>query len=776
MKNIIKICTFLLVLCTPLMEHTKEVKRHQNSFINTQEQAIRPKTATDDMQDPIEIHFKDADIKNILEWVSKIFHVSFLTDDALNPAGKFPVANKKITFKTHTPLTKKQAWDLFVTFLDLWGLALNISSIPDLYQIKPTKTNEVATISKSPLPSYINTHWSKLPANDMFIRYVYFIQNSTLATIQSVVNTLKSNVSRVQPFKDLDALIITDKSSNIRSLMRIIEALDKQTMPEQMSVLKLENANAEDVAKLYTSLTKSEDPKGIAARLFGSKKVPTKTYFPETTQIFPEPRTNSLIILGDRESIKKIEDFISNNIDKKLKAPYSPLYVYELQYADAQDIVKILEKVTKFGQKSTDPSIKNAAQYGGVRGGDKYFQPMSFQAEPSGNRIIIRAEKEDYFKVREIIKQLDIKQPQIAIEVLIVEVTSIDDRQLGIQIRNKRPGTPFNNFDFQNSGLPGAGGVKSKVQVELNDQNNKGSLVTSLIGLAQKQDAGSLLISIGNAATMGVWGIFKILQANTHTKIISNPFLVATNKYAAQISIGETRRVVTSQVFAGDAPQDAFGDKEANLTVKVTPQINSDGIINLIIDFELTIFKDAENAGDADRLSHTITTNANVANGEVLAFGGLLKTNLNETLCKVPVIGDLPLLGWFFKNKTKNRNKDNILVFISPHIIEPREQGGMSFYSEDKVTEARDMVYNMYSKSERRDPIHRWFFQDHVSEEQCWIDDFTQQESAQPQDYSFNEHESLAFVQHKQNLRKKEKYSLASFMPSKKAKKIGRAA
>ena len=250
--------------------------------------------------------------------------------------------------------------------------------------------------------------------------------------------------------------------------------------------------------------------------------------------------------------------------------------------------------------------------------------------------------------------------------------------------------------------------------------------------------------------------------------------MVATNKYAAQISVGETRRVVTSRVFAGDTPQDARGDKEANLTVKVTPQINSDGIINLVINFELTIFSGTLGEPDeANRLSHTITTNANVANGEVLAFGGLLKTNLDDTLCKVPVIGDIPLLGWFFKNKIKNKVKDNILVFISPHIIEPREQGGMSFYSQDKVSEASDMVYNMYSVPERRDPIHRWFFQDHVSEEQCLIDEFTQQESAQPQASILHEHKSPAFVQHKQSRRKKEKYSLASFMPSKKAKKGG---
>lgn len=699
---------------------------------NVQPYSIRPRTATDDPQDRVEMQFEDADLKNILEWVSRIFQVSFLTDDSLNPVGKFPVANKKITFKTHEPLTKKQAWDLFITFLDLWGLALDLSSVPNIYQVRPTKSDDPATISRAPLSSYINTHWSQLPDNDMFIRYVYFVQNTTLASIQAVVNTLKSNVSRLQPFKDLDALILTDKASNIRSLMRIVEALDQQAMPEQMSVLKLKNVNAEDVAKLYDTLTKTEDPKSIAARLFGSKKVPTKTYFPETMQLIPDSRTNSIIILGDRESIQKVEDFIINHIDTELQIPYSPLYVYELQYADAEDTVKILEQVTKFGQASVDATLKNAAQFGGVRSGDKYFQPMSFQAEPTGNRIIIKAEKEDYLKVREIIRQLDIKQPQIAIEVLVVEVTSSDDRQLGVQIRNKRADTPINNLDFQNSGLPLAGGTRAPVVVD----PTTGSLVTNLVSLARDQSPGSLLISIGTAATNGVWAIFKVLQANSHSKILSNPFLVATNKYTAQISVGETRRVIASQVVSGDNIEPTFEDKEANLTVKVTPQINSDGIINLVINFELTVFPlpagNGENPAEATRLSHTITTNANVANGEVLAFGGLLKTNLTENVTKVPVLGDIPLLGWFFKNKTKSRVKDNILVFISPHIIEPNERGGMGHYSQDKVDEAKHMVCDLYPNVERRDPVHRWFFKDHLCEEKCIIDDFVYQESTYP--------------------------------------------
>ncbi len=678
----------------------------------TEERNIRPVTATDDQNDMVEINFDNTDIQNLLLWVSDIFAVTFLTDDAINP---LPQGGKsvtgKITFKTHSPLTKKQTWDLFLTFLDVFGLSLVQGSMSNFYKVVSTDPNAPRSANRSPLPSFINVSWQELPDNEQKIRYAYYVKNSSLATIQSLVDAFRSPTSSLKSLQDLNAFILIDKSFNIRSIMQLVEELDGSSLPEVMSVLKLKYADAEDVKAFYENLTKTEDTRGLAARLLGTKKLPTSVYFPDNLRLFAERRTNTLIILGTQEGIDKIEKFIINYVDTELKTPYSPLYIYELQYTKAEDIATILTNVTKFAPESP------ASQSGGVRDGDKYLRPMSFQAEPSGNRLLINAEKEDYLKVLEVIKQLDVKQPQVAIEVLIVNVLSNDDRELGIQFRNKNPRNA-DNVNFQTSGLPLLGGVPASPLVN----PTTGSLVANLIQLAQNQSPGAALLTISDMAN-GVWGIFKVLESLVHTDLILNPFLVTTNNYTAQVSMGETRRVLTGQVQS-QLTSNTFGDISANLTVNITPLINNEGNINLTINISIDAFTSATDPTSPTKNTKTIKTIANVGNKQVLALGGLLQTNEVDQTNKVPVLGDVPIFGWLFKNKTKIKSKDNLLVFISPRIVEPKLEGGLDGYSREKAEFSKQTMKEMRCQSEKRDIIHRWFFRDYPNENVEQVDNF----------------------------------------------------
>ena len=259
-----------------------------------------------------------------------------------------------------------------------------------------------------------------------------------------------------------------------------------------------------------------------------AKKLPTAVYFPENTRVFSERRTNTLIILGTKDGIKKVEDFIVNYIDTELKLPYSPLYVYELQYTKAEDMATILNSATKFSPESA------AAQSGGVRDGEKYLRPMFFQAEPSGNRLLINAEKEDYLKVVDVIKKLDVKQPQVAIEVLIVNVINADNCELGVQIRNKDAFTLGSSVNFQTSGFPDATNGGTVVL------NQDGSLMGNLVNLAQSQTPGALLVSIANTAN-SVWAIFGSPYCNHRQP----PMLLQTHFWLLRIIIKHKFQLVS---------------------------------------------------------------------------------------------------------------------------------------------------------------------------------------------------------------------------------------
>jgi len=679
---------------------------HNEARLQKNLNSLMPRDAIHNVNDTIEVNLDKTDILNLLDWIKKIFKINFLTGDAFTPPGPGKIAGNLITYKTQRSMTKRQVWDLFLSFLDLFNVTLvpnqYLDGHPISYTVLPSDQ-----ANQAPLPVFIGINWRDLPDNDTKIRFVYFVENSQLATLNTIAQDFKSKSGIVQPFEDLNALIFSDKSSNIRSIMAILSELDNVSMPEALSVLKLKHANAEDVVSLYENLVAREEQKtGIAARLFGAKKQSTTAYFPEDTKLIAEPRTNALIILGTRASIEKVEDFILNYVDTELQQPYSPLYVYDLQYANSDNIAQILNQVTAFAPNS------KAAIYGGVRDGNKFFRQMQFISEPSGNRLLIRAEKEDYLKVRTIIEQLDVKQPQIAIEVLVVNVNTSKLKSLGSQIRTKTPGfggsLGTRNIDFQNSGITG-GNISGIITTE------QGGLMGDLIQLAQGQNPGTTLLSIGNNVAGGVWALFKMLETYTYSSLVSYPFLTTTNKFTARVSLGETRRVSTGTVQS-NATVNTQADLSANLTVEITPQINSDGIINLEIRIDVDTFTDAI-ATSATRNTKTIKTSANVANKEILAIGGLLQNQNSDATTEVPLLGKIPILGWFFKNKNKAKNKSNLLVFISPQIVLPMAQGGIGNYTVKKADYSKNVLRDMRQPYEQRDPIHRWFFKDRPDED-----------------------------------------------------------
>lgn len=691
----------------------EEPKEEESATADSKDDEIKAELSTD--QDLIEFYFEDADIMNLLTQISELFNnVTFITDDIidpLSPGGKALKGNK-ISFKTHHPLSKKSAWNLFLTFLDLAGFALVPQSEPGFYRVV---TSERA--QKSPVPTFIGTDSQKLPENDQIIRYVYFIQNARVDTIKDIVSAFMKSPNHAIILQEIKALVITDRAYNIRSLMEIVHELDQVSMPQSMSVLKLVSADASDVKALYDSITKTDEQQ--PNKLFAARKQPTALYFPENTRMIAEARTNSLIIFGSADAIKKIEDFIKQYIDIELEKPYSPLHTYQLRYANAVTIADIMNNMTQFGADSA------AGKTGGVRGGDKYLKPMTFTPEPSTNTLIVKGDYEDFLKASEIIKKLDEPQPQVAVEALILTLDFEDQKELGTQIRNRVPessGLLGNNVAIQTSGIRLGGTPKGVVT----NPNGPGSdrLLGNLINLAVNAVAGNTVVSLG-ADVFGVWGIFGILQTIANTQVVSNPFVVATNKTKATVSVGQVRRVVTSTVFAGSNDQTALGDFEAQLKLEVTPQINSDGMIVLKLNvlfenFVSPITDDQETA----KQTRVIDTRTIVADKEVIAIGGLIQNVVMENLTKVPILGDIPILGWLFKNKRKDIVKRNLLILISTRIIEPEVTEVVDAHTQLKLRDYYETVEGFHDPGERRDPVYKRFFDNKYEGSADIVEDF----------------------------------------------------
>ncbi len=672
----------------------------------------------------IEFQFEDADLQNLLTQMSELFDVTFITDDAISPLPKNGKSLKgnKITFKTNKPLTKPQAWDLFLTFLDVIGMAIVPEAEPSVLRIMQT-----ANAQKAPIPTYIGIRPNMLPDTDQLIRYLYFVENSSLDTIKTIVNALRSSASALLELKDHNAFVITDKAINIKSLMTIVTELDQATMPQSMSVLKLKRANAEDVQKLYTSLVSAEET-GITARLFPGRKATTSVYFPDDTHIIAEPRTNALILLGQQDSIKKIEEFILRYVDVELgEEMLSPLRVYPLKYADAQTVAAIMNETVQFGKNTV------AGKTGGVRDGDKYIKSLTFIAEPSTNKLIIKGDEEDYLQAKEILAKLDEPQPQVAIEILILTIDLSSGKELGTQLRSKNGGISTGlfgpNVKFQTSNINNI--IVNPLGVGV--QRLLGNLLTLITEPSTTIGTGNTVVTFGSDSN-GVWGIFNALDTITNAQVVSNPFLVATNKQTATVSVGENRRVVTNQVITGAVPTNSLSDLIAALTVKVTPQINSDGMIVLDLDITINDFTDIVNQSDATMTKKNVTTRTIVADKEVLALGGLIKNTINNTITKTPLLANIPILGWFFKDHSKSQVKENLLILISSQILPPETPQRFTDMTQERIRDYYGTMDEMKDVVARRDPIHRAFFAERPQTTEQLVEDYIFERHTAPED------------------------------------------
>ena len=623
----------------------------QNPFqFITSDESVKKEDEDKDKKN-IYLNFENSDLSSFVNYMAELKSLNLIPDQTLEAA--------KISLTIREPLSINGAWNVFLTVLDTAGFAIVQSG--DVWKVLPKdkKLNQ-------PLPAYINIAADKLPDDDSTIRYVFFLTNIQVADIKTLLESMLSSPNVLVEQPQLNAFVITDKSLNIKAAVRLIQELDQEGLPEEVTVLRLKRANATDVKALLDSLIAKPEVNPIA-RLLGKVTEGTTSYFSPTTRIIPEERTNSLILLGNKKSNEKIIDFITNQIDTDLKGADSPLYIYELQYADATAVMEILKEVTATPESSAGAQ---ASKFGSIRGGVKYFKDMKFKVDKDGNRLIVSSpDKQDWKLLEKTIADLDKPQPQIVIESLIVMINVDDKMELGGAIRNKKEGQFGTNVDFQAAMLG-----NPSLQMDSTGSNPVSLLGNILTQVTASQ--GAALLSFGKQAS--VWGVLKVLKQLTNTSILQQPSVTVANKTQATIEVGEEQRVVQGTVVAGaGASNTGYQTLKAATKLNITPQINPDGLVRL--DVELNIDQFTDSVGD--RTTKEVKTNVTVADGQVLVLGGFVKTSTTETTNKVPILGDIPLLGWFFKSQQRSLLKQYTFVFLAPTIIKPRQSPGSGLCS-----------------------------------------------------------------------------------------------
>lgn len=618
------------------------------------------------------LNFENTDLSSFINYMAELKQINLIPDKTLEGV--------KISLTVRTPLTVTGAWRIFTTVLEMSNFS--IVKVGDLYEIIP-KDQAMA----KPLPAFINVPVETLPESDERIRYVIFLDNIGVKSVESLLTSLLSAEGKHFPYEDSNGFVITDKAYNVRSAVKLLQELDTTGQTETVVVMKLKNVNAVDVRDLLEGLIGKSDQNPLA-KLLGKSADSSGKYFPQGTKIIAEERTNSLILLGLNDVIKKIEDFIINNVDTELKATESPLHIYELQYTDAKQIADILKEVVNNSESKAGESAK---KYGAIRGGVKYFRSMNFGVDKDGNRLIVSStDKEDWELLKKTIKDLDKPQPQVGIETLLISVNATDLRQLGGSVRNKKG--KLGNVNFQSAPFSGA--------LKLENPSSPISLLGNMLGQIVSS-AGSTVLSFGK--NTDIWGVFEAIKQVTNATILSQPFVTAGNKTKAVMDFGEDRQV---EQEAGSG-QTGYVTLSAKTKVEVTPLINLDGIIRMSIDIKNDTFT---GTSGGNKNEQTLKTDVTIADGQVLVLGGFIQTDVQVTKSKTPLLGDIPGLGWLFKNEKKVVTEDYLFILMAPTIIKPRTLPGMGLYTRMKMHQATEQIESGMVSSRTKDPVFNWFF------------------------------------------------------------------
>jgi general secretion pathway protein D len=453
-------------------------------------------------------------------------------------------------------------------------------------------------------------------ATDAIFTKVMYLKSVDAAKIVPIIRPLMSAYGLLSIYAPNNSLIIIDTGSNIARLEDIIAKLDKP-MDDDFEFIKIKNSSAEQIAATIKPLFAKQS--GLLT-------------------ITVDKHNNQLILSGNKDRRLKVRLLISE-LDK-YKVDAGTTAIIYLKYANAKDILPVLQGIN---------------QHNATAKKDAKVIKSNIQANEATNSIIVTGDNETKQTVRNIIAKLDVRRAQVLIEAIIAEVSTSDAKELGIQwIAKGGAGLGITNLNGALPALIGTAGGDSS------------ALANGFQGgvnfMAGKFDENT---------QKGFGVLINALNSTGNTNILSTPSILTLDNHEAEIVVGQEVPFITNTQLSssGTNPFQNYERKDVGLKLKVKPQINDGSSIKLEIAQEISNVMNSSSAADLITSKRTLNTSVMVEDGKMLILGGLIDDTWRDSIAKVPLLGDLPLLGKLFSYKTKSKGKSNLMIFIRPTII-----------------------------------------------------------------------------------------------------------
>lgn len=642
----------------------------------------------------ISVDFEEAPLYDVVKFMACITQRNYLIASNLKQA-------KTVTILSTTPVTVYEAYKAFLAALDINGLTVVPAG-------KFFKIVDSAKSKNEILPIYGSKQ--AVPNEDRPITRVIRLNNIDVKDIEAVLAKFKTPSGDIASYQPGNSLIVTDLGRNVVRMLKFVNELDIPTGREKIWVRPVQNASAADMAQLVTGLfgEKTGGAKGGArpTTAKGAAKAAEDIAGLEgadgpatLSKVIADERTNQLILVATPTAYLKI-DRLLRRIDLPIEGE-GQIHIYYLENASAEDVSSTLTSLTS---GSSGKGAKGAAKGAASGGSANLFEgTVKITAHKPTNSLVIESTLKDYMAVKRVIQQLDVRRKQVYVEAVIMEISSNHSRKLGVS------GSGGMTFNIGGNTVPflfGLGGLGMSA-LDLT-QLTKGGLAMGLQGPLVDVSTGST----GSSSTSGALSIpsygfmIQAIQTNSDVNVLSTPHLLTMDNEEAEIVVGKqipyqassmggmssllssygglTGALGGSSAATSTSALGALGSLssmgglgnsyvqriDVDLTLKITPQISESNHVRLKIQQSIDDVESMDATLGPTTSKRKVTNTVVVRDQQPVVIGGLVRDIEIVGVDKIPVLGDIPLLGILFRRTDKRVEKRNLLMVITPYIIE----------------------------------------------------------------------------------------------------------
>jgi general secretion pathway protein D len=599
-----------------------------------------------DAQQFVSIDFNNVDINVFIKFMSELTGTNFVVDQRVKG---------NVTIISPSKISLKEAYKVFESVLEVHGYT-NVRS------------GEVVKIIPSPdaRSKSIETRLKEEAAapEDRVVTQLIPLTYADPVEIKRLFTPMVSKSSVILAYSPTNTLIVTDVYSNIKRLIKILKEIDITGIGQQISVIPVEYSDATKLVDLLNTVFK-----GTAGKKKGAEE--------RLITMVADERTNTLVVLASEIDTMRIKKLISM-VDKEAPRGKGKINVYYCKNATAEELAKVLQDLPT--QESGAPKGKQPAPI--VTG------EVRISADKATNSLIIMADNEDYRVLESVIQKLDIPRSMVYIEALIMEV----DMQTSLNI-----GVDWSAFGETSIAGRDAviGGGFSEGFVTSPSQLLKGGMSVGLL---------TEPVNIAGFTLSNISAIVNAVKTDDHFRILSTPQVLTTDNEEARITVGENRPYQTrSTTEASGGTFASFEYRDVGKILKITPHVTEGRLVRMQISLEVTTIDAAATLTTASTLpvtlKRTVDTTVIIQDKQTVVIGGLIDDSSTGDENKAPVLGDIPLLGWLFKNRSERNEKTNLYIFLTPRVIKsPAEAGGVYKQKKEEIDTIRQGNIKFHKK------------------------------------------------------------------------------